>query len=332
VVAALVLGGAACSGSTTSDAGPDIPAADTAGDASVDAGTDAFAAEVSSDTGDLDADDAGADVAVDTGADVAGDFGADVAIDTGLDVVADGGIDVAVDTGADVVPLPDAACTGGAVWCGSTCYAPVGLRQIDVRSHFNVDVILNNGSGGYDPTQDAIDGSNYVALTQGVASALGGSSAVGLPNDGSFAANASHPAVQLAYRNDDNGNNAARVLATGPLAIDVPDGPYTQLQVFGISTEGSAALTFTLHYCDGTTATRSITFPDWFNDPPPAGTFYLIDGMDRAGIGGTYQASRDPAAFGVSLAPDATRVLVSVDVAIATTSTARFFLLGATGQ
>jgi hypothetical protein len=292
-------------------------AVDAPADASLDARTD---------TG-VDAADAAADVFVDAPVDVAVDVPADVAVDAPADV----SVDVPADVSGDV------SCAAGSLVCGGTCVSGGTLAQIDVTSLFNEDIILNNGSGTYDPTNDSIDGSQYIAITQSVATALLGSSGVGLPDNGLFAANTDHPDVQLAYSNNDNGNNARRVLAGTTVTIDVPDRPYAQLQVFAFSTEGSSPMTFTLHYCDGTTDTRTVTFPDWYNDSPPAfptGIFYLINGLDRAHntTPPTGEYAHDPAAFGYSLSPNTAKVVTSVDVLLSSTSTARFHLLGATGQ
>ena len=90
------------------------------------------------------------------------------------------------------------------------------IVQFDVTSVFNADVIVNTDPDPptpYDEDNDPIDdpgpGGNYSLPTQSAA-AVGCPTPVGLPDNGSFAPNADHPPVQLAYNNGSSGNNARR--------------------------------------------------------------------------------------------------------------------------
>jgi len=82
-------------------------------------------------------------------------------------------------------------------------------------------VVVNNGVGGVDDTQEAVDDSlqgsatNYAYATQSMMDALYPAGADGLPDAGFFPANDFHPDVQLAFRNNRNGHNARRILANG---------------------------------------------------------------------------------------------------------------------
>ena len=49
----------------------------------------------------------------------------------------------------------------------------------------------------------------------------------------------------------------------------------------------------------------NVTVPDWFNDPRPPGTRYLIDGRDRTGAGGAgFEDVDDPAIFILDIPTD----------------------------
>jgi hypothetical protein len=204
-----------------------------------------------------------------------------------------------------------------------------GVRpvQFDVSSVLNSDSVTNNGSGGtLDTTQTAIDRSNFTLITQSVARMFS-TTGVGLPDDAFFPANADHPDIQLHWNNSDDGVNSRLSTTTDTFTFAVPAAHYEQVQVFGLSTEGPTTLEFTLTYDAGTPDVRTVTFPDWFTDPVPAGVFYIIDGMDRFSTG--YVSARDPAVAGASLAPDATKTLVSITVTKPATNF--FVFLGALG-
>jgi hypothetical protein len=198
---------------------------------------------------------------------------------------------------------------------------------LDLASVLVDDTILNNGTGALDPTQTALDGSGYVLVTQSAATALGGSGAHGLPNDAYFPANASHPEVKLHWNNADDGPNSRLMKPGDSFSFAVPMTTYTQVQIYGLSTEGASSVKFTLTYSDASTDVRTITFPDWFADPAAPGQFFLIDGLDRVGSG-VFQPSRDPAISGVNLDPNPGKELVSITLLSSTTSN-RFTLFGA---
>ncbi|MBE9145256.1 hypothetical protein [Planktothrix mougeotii] len=90
--------------------------------------------------------------------------------------------------------------------------------NFDVSSIFSDDVIVNYTGGVTDTTQTAIDNSGYAAVTQSFAVYTNPTSGNGLPDDGLFSANSYHPAIQLGYNNNNNGNNALMIVgATGSL-------------------------------------------------------------------------------------------------------------------
>ncbi|MDB4938068.1 MAG: uncharacterized protein JWP87_5040, partial [Labilithrix sp.] len=224
---------------------------------------------------------------------------------------------------------PNATCTNtpGAYTCkcapgyagsGTTC-APKSIDnpiQIDVRALLTVDTVLNNGApGGLDPLQDSIDGTGYKMVTQSAADQLRpGKVNYGLPDNAIFAKDANHPALHLTWDNADNGFNSRIVKTNETFTIPVPETTYTGFQVYMVSSEGPSSMQFTLNYSDGTTDVRNVTFNDWFNDPAGAGTFYVIDGLDRVGAGNAYDPVHDPDLVGANLSPNAAKTLTSVVV------------------
>src|SRR5262249_2536449 len=136
------------------------------------------------------------------------------------------------------------------------------------------------------------------------------------PDDAAFPADENHPHIQLGWRNSNDGPNSRVVKAGGTFTIPVPADTYTQLQVYALSTEEQPQIPFTLKYADMTTDGNTVTFPDWYDDPAPAGQFLIVDGLNRVGAAPAQKVdfSADPAIAGVSLSPDPAKTLVGVDV------------------
>lgn len=226
----------------------------------------------------------------------------------------------------------DQSRLGGFVLIAAVVFASLGapsltaqVVQVDVTSLFNADVIVNNGNG-LDATQSSIDRgdapiNNYAFPTQSVAGALCGAPS-GLPDDGAFAANAFHPAVQLAYDNGNDGNNAFRLPdSAGTFTIDIPDGQYEQVHLFATTGNGDSLLTVTLNYSDLTTSQANVTVPDWFGGfADSASTYHLISERDRvqpgSGPGVAFECPDTDVfdIFGFRLSPDPTKTLQSVRV------------------
>ena len=111
------------------------------------------------------------------------------------------------------------------------------------------------------------------------------------------------------------------------VSFAVPAHAYSEMQIYGLSTNGDAIVDFTLAYVDGTSDFREITFQDWGRDPAATGQFYVIDGLDRYSPG-DYQASQSYAISGANLHPDNHKALVSVKVVHF--ATGQFVLYGGT--
>jgi Ca2+-binding RTX toxin-like protein len=205
--------------------------------------------------------------------------------------------------------------------------------QFDVSAVLNADVIINidpAGPSGFDASQDSIDGSNFAFATQSATAQEGCSGDPdGLRDDASFTENVFHPAVQLSYRDTDNGNNAR--LSPGPdsYSIDVPDGQYSAVHVFVTSTDGSSSMDVRLTYATGTTSTASFVVPDWFDDPGSG--YALADGRDRMDLLFACEDADTAAIFGFPFQADASRTLLSIEITRTDDDGSRLAFFGATG-
>lgn len=210
------------------------------------------------------------------------------------------------------------ACAAVAI---ATTSAKADLVQVDMTPYFNADVIVNGVGMARDIAQDGMDGTRCF-ITQSAADDLGGAGADGLPDNGFFPANAQHPDVQLGYHDTNDGPNAWQAFGEGDsVMIDVPDGFYSQLFLFGSSAIDPGLSRFSeaevkLIYTDPPPTTNGIVIRDWlrrdFLQPPP-GEFFLVNGLDRVNADGTgFEDRDDPAIFGQGLNPDAGRVLTAV--------------------
>ena len=188
---------------------------------------------------------------------------------------------------------------------------------IDFTPAFNRDVIVNTN----DSVQDPINDLQQDFVTQSVATLAApptdnpATSGKGLPDNGFFPANAFHPAIQLAYRNTDNGNNAWVATSNGQgVNLDIPDAKYSEIHVAAAATDGAATMQATLIYTDGTQAIATADVPDWQDEltAQSPSAYYLIDAMDTAQPNGTFAQADDPALFGFRFTPDPTRTLQSV--------------------
>lgn len=155
------------------------------------------------------------------------------------------------------------------------------VMQVDLSGAFTGDYVRNTG----DRADDVIDGSSNALLTASIA----GSSSFGLPDNGRFAANADHPAIELAATDTNAGFNGVLLRQNGSVSITVPTRVYSRLQLYGLATEGAAVAEITIAYTDGTEARQTFTMPDWFTDPAPSGMFQIIDGMYRYSVTGEHR-------------------------------------------
>lgn len=201
-----------------------------------------------------------------------------------------------------------------------------GTAQIDFGSVFNADIVLSSINSG-DNTYSGFDTTGGSYVTSGLAQANSQPADDGLPDDGTFAANSTHPEVVLSGIS--SGQNAYHLVNgnNGGGEVSVTAGAYSSVHLYGASTSGSATLTVTAKYADGTQDVTTFTMPDWFDDNPLGdGVYYLRNGMDRSYIETDtvpfkpdelrYQDANDPAVFGFAAPVDPTKELSSVAFSI----------------
>ena len=159
----------------------------------------------------------------------------------------------------------------------------------------NADVVRE--AGGAAP--QGVDNGGRAFVTQSEAAANDTADPRGLPDGGVFPLG---PIPEDNVRFDPyTGNNAWRFddLGSPTLTVNVPVRAYRSIHLYATGAEGSPPISVALHYNVGAPpVVLNLTVPDWFNDPPPAGSRYLIDGRDRTGAGGAgFEDVDDPAIF-----------------------------------
>ncbi|MEI7731867.1 MAG: hypothetical protein WCO56_20005 [Verrucomicrobiota bacterium] len=108
-------------------------------------------------------------------------------------------------------------------------------------------------------------GSAY--LTMAAARAVGDKNPKALPDNPLIPANGKRPEMLLHYSNDDAEKSQARkVVNDEPLLIPVPAQKYRQMFLAWTSGDGGSELKVDLIYADGTSATRTVRVPDYYNE------------------------------------------------------------------
>src|SRR5688572_18903669 len=186
---------------------------------------------------------------------------------------------------------------------------PNPARGVIIQLPFGKNADVVREVGGAAP--QGIDDGGRAFVTQSEAAANDTTDPRGLVDSGIFPLG---PIPEDNVRFDPyTGNNAWRFNDPNSptLTVDVPDTfmftPIRTLHLYATGGNGSPPLTVTLHGPFGAPpVTVNVTVPDWFNDPPPAGTRYLISaqGLDRTGAAGLgFEDVDDPAIFIVDI-PD----------------------------
>ncbi len=167
-----------------------------------------------------------------------------------------------------------------------TVFGAVGVlaeeaTDFDLTAHFNADVVANVASGicnlpEYDWEYDAIEPQKHLATQTQITCENAG---FGLPDDGVFPATAAHPEVDLVYSNGDSGDNSRRSeAAADSFTIDVPDGAYDEVHLFGSSGGGPTAFNVELTYVSRPPAVLPAELPDWLNAGPFSPGVYILGG------------------------------------------------------
>jgi hypothetical protein len=238
----------------------------------------------------------------------------------------------------DGIAVPGAAKTAGS-YTLSIKSSAVAFNMKGVLTH---DTIANIVNLQLDPMQDAMDDSDPNAPTcVGTASAASFVMGVGLPDDAHFNADQNHPALQLSWNNESNDANSHILSSNGDsmFSFAVTPDHYKQIQMYGTSTAGNAAITLKLHYMeDSAEDSVAVQVSDWAAVAPGQGEFVLAPGLSRASLnqggGVTGKSPVGPVSiYGQNvIVPQPDKTLVSVDVVLpAAPGSLRYTFYGAIG-
>jgi MYXO-CTERM domain-containing protein len=157
-----------------------------------------------------------------------------------------------------------------------------------------------------------------------------------LPDDGKFAANATHPEVVLHFSNAAPAAAPQTHLQTamGAFVVPVPRASYSKVFLFLTASYGDAPLAIKMSYADGTSTMTTFTLPDWGTGKAlptsPAIFFNLIGGLQKWTKTGMNLDTPAHTITGVTLTPAGDRTLTSIEVN-KTTAAPWLTFWGATG-
>jgi hypothetical protein len=213
--------------------------------------------------------------------------------------------------------LPDAGDASGntmdAGEAGGGFNNPV---QIDVTSVFNADTVATTTlmDAGALTYMDTVM-SDFPTMSRALQLSATG---LGLPDTAFFATSGTiHPQVQLHWSDTSNALNSRVVPPVTPVVpflFRVPPAAYSELQLFALSSGGTATVTVTVTYADNTTnGGVSVTVPDWVGGTPAAGEFALLGGggANRIHLGATLQPAKGQI-YGINVRADATKSVTQV--------------------
>ncbi len=182
------------------------------------------------------------------------------------------------------------------------------------------DVVRRPGTQIISSIDKSVSGgvtSTYSFATQSQMQSAG----TGLPDNGSFPANADHPAVQLNWTGS---HNALLVSGSDSTTYNVPApaGLYQQFEIYAVSTGGASTLKVALNYSSGSPQVlNNFMVADWDTSktaPANPDRFTLIGGLNRWQLSPKEQVDKASGAkfaiYGFELHPDSTRSLVSVQI------------------
>jgi hypothetical protein len=178
---------------------------------------------------------------------------------------------------------------------------------------------------------DATDGLVTIAAENAL-----GQTGTALPDDGTFAADADHPLAMLHFSNDASAASPQThfLKGAGDFQFAVPQATYSKLFLYMTSSYGASPLTITTTYANGQPSTTSFMLPDWGTGQPlptsPPIFFNLISGMHKWTAGDQQVDSPVHTITGVTISPDSSRTLTSVQVNSSATMQDLIFW-GATG-
>jgi uncharacterized membrane protein YgcG len=198
--------------------------------------------------------------------------------------------------------------------------------QIPIDALLNarpVSTLTNGAVVTWSPTQ-GVDGNGGADgfVTVAVMTKLN-QMGVALPDDGTFAANAMHPAVVLHFSNAAPATSFQAHNIHGGAAQNfqfaVPQATYSNVYLFMTTSEGAAPLTITMTYSDATTSMTNFNLPDYGTGAPlpttPPIFFNLISGMHKWTAANAQIDTAGHTITGVTLSPTAGKQLTGIQLA-----------------
>lgn len=189
--------------------------------------------------------------------------------------------------------------------------------QIEIHKLLNARPVTTVADGKLQSWVTGIDGGGKGDgyLTMAAAILNGDKAAHALPDDPLIAANSTHPAILLHYKNGDKGNQTRNMANEGSFSFDVPQKRYGGLYLSLTSSEGASQLHIELTYNDGSEI-RDFILPDYYNDIPESddNLSYLVHDLAKWGPRNS-MTERDHHNIDVlNVHPDPKRVLKKVTV------------------
>ncbi len=157
-----------------------------------------------------------------------------------------------------------------------------------------------------------------------------------LPDDATFAGDATHPDMVLHFANGASSTSpqARGISGVSQFELEVPRATYSELYLAVTSSYGDSPLTATMNYADSTTSKLQFTLPDWgtgsaLPTSPPI-FFNLISGLHKWTHDNASVDTPTHTITGVKVTPDASKELTRIRIDKAGASSYLVFW-GATG-
>ena len=137
-----------------------------------------------------------------------------------------------------------------------------------------------------------------------------------LPDDPLFAANGSHPAIELHYSNTDSLNNqACTVEGEDDIEFDIPKAKYAAIYLALTSAEGPSSLKIQLNYVNSIEL-KNFILPDYYQDIKPGdpNVSYLAHDLAKWGNKNNMTEKDHHNIDLLNIHPDPARVLNSITI------------------
>lgn len=223
----------------------------------------------------------------------------------------------------------------------SVAAAPTTV-QIDVSSILNIRVVYTySGSGSVSSFNEGIDGWDAEA-TDAAATKFGNNNGHCMRDDGFYAADGTHPDIQLNYSNSNPTAGQARKMANNDtISFPVTPGAYQYLAIFGTGSNEDYSngvpnlneVMVTPKYKEGDGATVEADFPDWYPGTlsgAPKGLFLIASNLAKWDKNGGRAEDANHSVYGFPIQVDPAKTLQRVFLSVKLAKDFTFW--GAVGQ